>query len=318
MRYIQTVNGTIMADQITFCHSHEHLMINKGTSFSVNPNLCIDDYTKSLEEIKNFAAGGGTTIVDCQPVGCGRAADALSKLGHESGVQIIASTGFHKMIFYPEDHWIFTYTTKQLSQIFLHEISTGMYIDCDYHEPENWINAKAGMIKSAFDIGGLDHQYIKLFNAAVTAAKQTDIPLMVHIEQGSAPMELIAYLVQQKIDLNRVIFCHMDRACPDIDLHKEICRYGVFLEYDTIGRFKYHDDDREAEIFSEMIKAGYEDHLLFSLDTTRERLKSYNSAGVGLTYILKTFIPVLKKHGITDEQINKFACLNPRRILSYN
>lgn len=316
MSYIQTVTGPVPADQITFCHCHEHLMICKGVSSSVNPSLCIDDYEKTLSELKTFAASGGSAIVDAQPVGCSRMADALAGLAQDSKLIIIASTGFHKMMFYPDRHWIFKYTEDQLAEIFLHEISTGMYIGCDQAAPNTWINAKAGMIKCAYDTCGLDIQYKKLFNAAVSAAKETHLPFMVHIEQGSDPMELVAYLEARQMDLNRVIFCHMDRACPNLSVHKQLCEKGIYLEYDTIGRFKYHDAQHEAAIFSELINSGYGDRLLFSLDTTRERLKSYTPDGVGLTYILNTFIPLLKETGISDLQIQKIACQNPRRVLA--
>lgn len=316
MPHIQTVAGPISPVLVTFCHCHEHLMISKGVSCTINDNLLINDFQKTLLELQCFAAAGGTTIVDAQPTGCNRAAWSLRQLGKESGVQIIASTGFHKMIFYPRNHWIFRYDEKQLTQVFLHEANIGMYIDCDNALPEFWIDARAGMIKCALDINNLDIQYRKLFNAACNAAKYSGLPLMVHIEQGSDPLALLQYLKSQSINLNRVIFCHMDRSCPDISLHKEILKQGVFMEYDTIGRFKYHDDKKEAAIFSELINAGYEDRLLFSLDTTRERLKSYNPDGVGLAYILNSFVPLLKSCGITDSQIKKIACHNSRGILS--
>lgn len=91
---------------------------------------------------------------------------------------------------------------------------------------------------------------------------------------------------------------------------------GIYLEYDTIGRFKYHSDAHEANIFREMIDSGFEDQLLFSLDTTRERLKAYHPEGVGLHYILHTFIPLLQTCGITEAQIHKISCENCRQVLS--
>lgn len=316
MPHIQAVTGKLATVNIKFCHCHDHLMISKGKSYSVNKSLCIDDYKKTLSELNDFFSAGGTTIVDAQPVGCNRVAQSLVNLSMESKVQIIASTGFHKLIFYPENHWLFRYDSEKLLQIFLHEINTGMYLNCENSTPTNYITAKAGIIKCAFDCCGLTPQYEKLFLAATQAAKLTKLPLMVHIEQGSDPLELSQYLRCQNIDLNRVIFCHMDRACDDLNIHKELCQQGIYLEYDTIGRFKYHDDIQEAAIFQALIQSGYEDRLLFSLDTTRERLAAYTPTGIGLSYILHSFIPLLKRSGITDAQLYKISCLNCRRILS--
>lgn len=316
MSHIQTVTGKATSESIRFCHCHEHLMISKGKSYEINRSLCIDSYEKSLQELKEFYSMGGSTIIDAQPLGCNRMTEELVSLSLDSSVQIIASTGFHKMLFYPESHWIFRYTADELTELFLHETQNGMYIDSNHTAPCQSIDACAGIIKCALDICGLNPQYEKLFYAASLAAGLTKTPLMVHIEQGSDPLALADYLQKQHLNLNKVIFCHMDRACSDLSVHKELCKRGIYLEYDTIGRYKYHSDEKEASIFAELIEAGYEDRLLFSLDTTRARLKSYTPDGVGLTYIIQTFIPILASYGIHAEQLRKISCYNCRRILT--
>ncbi len=315
MAHIQTVTGDIPPKELGFCQCHEHLMITKGASYLINKALCIDDYEKSLREITDYAKSGGLAIVDAQPAGCCRDASSLLNLSRESGVHIISSTGFHKMIFYPAEHWIFQYGIRELAELFTRELTEKLYICCDTKAPSETITAKAGIIKCALDTCGLNRQYKKLFDSAIMAHQNTGAPVMVHIEQGSDPLSLSRYLMNKNVDLSRVIFCHMDRACPDLEIHKELCLLGIYLEYDTIGRFKYHSDQKEADIFAELCEAGYEDQILFSLDTTRERLKSYNPDGAGLTYILNTFIPLLKTYGITDAQIKKFSCTNCRKIL---
>ena len=139
---------------------------------------------------------------------------------------------------------------------------------------------------------------------------------MVHIEQHSDPLDLLNFFQALPQKPSELIFCHMDRACSDLNLHKKVCARGVYLEYDTIGRFKYHDDETECSIFKELIAAGYEDQLLYSLDTTRARLKSYDPNAVGLDYMFTTFIPFMKEHGITNEQIYKITHTNCQKALS--
>ena len=104
-----------------------------------------------------------------------------------------------------------------------------------------------------------------------------------------------------------MIFCHMDRAVPELLVHRELLEEGIFLEYDTIGRFQYHSDERELEIFRFMIDGGYEDQLLFSLDTTRARLKSYTPEGIGIDYLLTDFVPKMLAFGFTKQQIHKIS-----------
>ena len=316
MPILESVLGKISSEALGFCQCHEHLMISKGRSYTINKALCLDDYQKTLTELLMFKKAGGSMIVDAQPIGCNRMAAELELLSGESGVPIIASTGFHKMIFYPDNHWIFQLTEEEVYQIFLHELVVGMYIDCNLTHPKESINAKAGIIKTALDICGLSPQYEKLFRAAVEASKISGAPLMVHIEQNADPLALVDFLKRSGANLNKTIFCHMDRACADITIHKKVCDEGIYMEYDTIGRFKYHSDEKEIEIFKEMIFSGYEDQLLFSLDTTRERLKSYTPGAIGLDYIIQTFIPLLRKAGISKEQIQKISHVNCIKALS--
>ena len=69
--------------------------------------------------------------------------------------------------------------------------------------------------------------------------------MMVHIEKGSSPLILLDFLRQRGVNLEMVYFCHMDRACGDTDIFLQVLEAGVSLEFDTIGRFKYHSDEAD-------------------------------------------------------------------------
>lgn len=314
-RKIETVTGAVPAEEIGYCQFHEHILLSRGVSFKRNPALCMDNPDKSLEELCRFRKYGGKTVIDAQPLGCNRMTEDLVRVSKTSGVYIIASTGFHKMTFYPETHWIFNVGEECLSEIFLHELTEGMYLDTEDHLPENYIDAKAGIIKTALTDNGMTKQYEKLFRAAAIAAVRSCRPIMIHTDPDTDVWKLFDFLEHEGVLAKQMVFCHLDRTCHDISCHKELCRRGAYLEYDTIGRKKYHDDKREAEIFLEIIKGGYEDQILFSLDTTAERMKTYDPSGVGLDYILRCFIPRLLQAGITMEQIKKISHDNCIRVL---
>ena len=314
---IHTICGELAPEELGFCQSHEHLLLSKGVSFIRNPSLLMDDEEKSRKELADYASLGGNALVEAQPVGCNRVAEGLLRLSEETGVHIIASTGFHKMIFYPEEHWIFSFDEDRLSDIFIHELTCGMYTDGDSALPSRDIPAKAGQIKCAIDAGKLTPQYEKLFLAAGRASRLTGAPVMVHTEKNSDPAGLMEFLEKNGICPAHLIFCHMDRTFADIGLHKEMASCGIYMEYDTIGRLKYHSDEKELEIFVEMIASGYEDLLLASLDTTRARLKTYTPDGVGLTYILESFLPAMHACGITEAQTEQIFRKNPARAFSF-
>jgi predicted metal-dependent phosphotriesterase family hydrolase len=316
MKEITTVLGNIKSEDLGFCQCHEHIMLSKGKSYEVNPALCIDDVNKSLEEVQRYHSAGGNTILEAQPGGCNRMAEELVYISKKSKVNIIASTGFHKMIFYPKNHWIFIKSEGYIEEFFTSELTKGMYTDADQALPMHQCSAKAGFIKTALDVEGLTAIYRKLFSAAAVAAIKNNRFLMVHIEQNSDPLSLLIFLKKQGMKPENLMFCHMDRACRDINILKEVLCHGVYLEFDTIGRFKYHSDEHEIKIIMELMEEGYENQLLFSLDTTRARLKAYDESAVGLDYIINKFIPNMRKQGVTQEQINKISNKNCIRLFS--
>lgn len=292
MGKIVTVTGEIAPKQLGFCQSHEHLCIEDGESRRQNPDLLIDDPERTLAELHDFYRADGRAVVDAQPVGCGRNARTLKLLSEKSGVRVIASTGFHRARFYPADHWIHGMDEDALFALFTRELTEGMFTGCDNSPPEQITSIRAGQIKAALEGNPLDPRAQILFAAAARAARATGAPLMVHVERGSDPDVLADFLEARDVPLHRVILCHMDRAVDDLPAHLRLLKRGVWLEYDTIGRPKYHDDGREIEIIAAMTRAGYGEQLLAGLDVTRARYLAYGGQ-VGLHYLLKHFLPRL-------------------------
>ena len=316
MKTVMSVKGPVAPENLGFCQCHEHLMLSKGVSYEKSPVLLIDDLEKSTQEAARLVRQGGGTIVDAQPGGCNRMPEALLEISQRTGLHIITSTGFHKLCFYPKDHWLYTKTEEELSDIFHHELTQGMYTDIDNRFHEETMPARAGIVKMALDREGLTPVYKKLFWAGAAAAVKACVPIMVHIEQDADALALFHFLKDAGVKPCHMIFCHMDRAVADLSVHKQLLKEGIFLEYDTIGRFKYHSDKREIEIFTSMLSDGYEEQILFSLDTTRARLITYDETAVGLDYLLTTFIPLMKKSGITPEQITKISHTNFVRVFT--
>lgn len=239
----------------------------------------------------------------------------LVRISEKSGVHIIASTGFHKLRFYYKSHWIFSRSREDIAGFFIRELTEGMFTDADTVFAGTQIKAKAGFIKTALDVCNLTPEYRRLFLAASDAAARAGRTVMIHVEKGSDPLALFDFLTGYGIPPERLIFCHLDRACPDLSVPLTLLRQGAFLEFDTIGRFKYHDDRTEAAIFQKLVEKGFENQLLFSLDTTRARMKSYTPDAVGLDYLLLTFLNCLREFGITREHIRKFSHENVLRAL---
>ncbi|WP_316569161.1 hypothetical protein [Neobacillus sp. YIM B06451] len=312
---INTVTGPIAPEDIGFCHSHEHLFLKDGVSATIDPALRIDDFDKTVEELRLFKAVGGKTIVDAQPVGSGRHSQWLMEASRQTGVQIVASTGFHKLIFYHENHWIRTADADKLTQLFIDELENGMYTDGEEAWPEVQIAAKAGIIKTASDLDGVGGPLYRLFKAAAQAAVETGAPIMSHTEMGRAALDQIKLYTDLGVAPDKLIICHLDRKMDNIDYALHVAGTGVYVELDTIGRFKYHSDEEEVQFILKLLEAGFEDQLLLGLDTTRKRLKSYGGE-LGLDYLTTSFLPKLEQSGVSKTVINKMMRDNPAKAFS--
>ncbi|MEI8200856.1 MAG: phosphotriesterase [Eubacteriales bacterium] len=325
-KVVRTVAGDIDPEALGYCQCHEHLFLARGISGEKVPSLILDDYSKTTQELKMYFTRGGRGVVDAQPVGCGRMASELRKASLESGVHVIASTGFHKLDFYDREHFIFNMDTEQLEQLFVEELTIGMFTDKvnGIEAPTVRGEAKAGIIKAASD--GRDIRmntgslpvYKKLFTAAGKAAKRTGSPVITHLEMGKGADSQLEVLTAQGILPQRIVMSHLDRVIQssNSDYQLNVARSGVYMQLDTIGRFKYHSDEEEAEFILMLCEKGYEDKILLGLDTTSERMKSYGGA-IGLDYILDIFRLLLHKYGIGDDLFHRFTVENPKNAIYF-
>ncbi|WP_042143596.1 phosphotriesterase [Paucisalibacillus sp. EB02] len=310
---IQTVRGFVQQNEVKHFQPHEHIMLEKGQATIFDKNLCIDDFSLTVKELDKLPAH--TAIVDAQPIGAGRMTKELVSVAEIANVHIVASTGFHKSMFYWPDHWIEEVSSERLAEVFVSEILHGMYVGNQITFPEEKIHNKAGLIKTAVDKEGISKEYEYKFEAAVEASLRTNATIMVHVEKGSNPLEIINFLLDRNIPAEKIILCHLDRTHHDYSLHQEIAQTGVYLEYDTIGRFKYHDDDTEVQLIYHMLENGFSNSILLSLDTTRARIGSYGGE-IGIDYLLKMFVPKLYQYGINKETIHKLLVTNPFNAIS--
>lgn len=314
MDFIRTINGDIMPTDLGWCQCHEHIFIKRRNNLTIPESLCMDSYVKTLNELMLYKNAGGCSLVDAQPIGTGRMEHELCRAAEESGVNIIATTGFHKPMFYEDSSFILNISEDKLTQCFIDEIEYGMY---EEYNSGKRITACAGAIKVAVEEGGINKSNTsrKLFEASANAALATGSPIICHIDRCCDPIELIKFYTGKNINTSKLIICHLDRVCYDFSIHKEILGTGAYLEYDTINRLKYHDNNYEINLITRVISLGYIKRLLLSLDTTNERLKNYG-ANFGLDYICTDFSLLMESAGIEKELIEYIMTQNPQEALT--
>ena len=102
----------------------------------------------------------------------------------------------------------------------------------------------------------------------------------------------------------------MNPSFADKRYQRELAQRGAFLEYDMIGMSYYYadesaqspSDEENARAIRELIDDGYIQQILLSQDVfLKTMLTRYGGHGYG--YILKHFVPRLRRHGVSGEQL---------------
>ena len=128
---------------------------------------------------------------------------------------------------------------------------------------------------------------------------------------------------QEGGDLRHTILCHMNPSHSDLTYQRSLADRGAFLEYDMIGMdYFYADqqvqspsDEENAAAIARLIDDGYIHSVLMSHDVFLKMMLTRHG-GFGYGYILKHFVPRLKRHGVDDKAIGTMLVDNPRRVFS--
>lgn len=314
MAFIETVTGPIDGEKVGHCQPHEHVYITQTPALSTNPELRLNNLASSIDELKLYKKAGGNTLVDANPLATGRDALALKDASEVSEINIIACTGYHIPIFYSKEHWIWSAPEEKLEELFRKELTEGMYLGGCYGWPSYQTDIKAGLVKAMVTEEGVSGRTETLIRAAGHAAAATGTSLMLHTEYGKGALEAVQLLKELGMKVEQILICHTDRQVKDLSIHEKIAATGVFMEYDTITLFEFHDNESEIEMLKHMIGRGHLKQILISTDPTADRLKSYGGT-YGMDYILTEFIPMLYKKGFATEEIVQMTRENPRRAL---
>ena len=279
---------------------HEHLTIDLSAKKNQDANL--NDDTAMKEDLSELKKSGIDTIVDVTNRCMGRDIERMSALSRGSGINVVAATGYYKSPYLPYE--LSGMSTSDVAKVMLGEIKNGI----------GKSDIKAGIIGEIGTSTVITEDERKVFKAACYAQKETGVPIYTHTTLGRLAVEQLDLLKSNGADLSKVVIGHVDLK-PDMDYYKRILDYGCYLGFDTIGKVKYQPDEKRAENILRLKDLGYGDRIVLSLDITRKsHLKKYG--GYGHVYLFDTFLPMLAKYGLTQQDINNMLIDNPAHVFS--
>jgi phosphotriesterase-related protein len=297
---IQTVTGTVDPEQIQLADGHAHLWIMPAPGVDPAARLELNDFALIQAELQDFRAGGGTTLIDCQPGGAGRDTTMLARLANATGLHVTATTGFHQQKYYPPGSWLWSATVEQAAAYFVEELTLGTR--------ESGGTIRATTIKVGYE-GTIDGQSKVLMEAAAEAARQTGALILFHTEQGRNVEALLPFFTGRGLTPDRLYLCHVDKR-PDRGLHRELAQAGVLLGYDTFARPKY-DLERGVWPLLQGLKAdGLIEHIAIGLDLALSAMWRHYGGEPGLRFLPEHVVPRLRDDGFTAQEIHQLTGRN--------
>ena len=341
---IQTVLGQIQPDKLGATMTHEHLLIDISTMYTLQntatgreffekpvsldtlgrirhylfpnaDNARLTNVDTAIKEAMLFKRHGGNTLVDATSIGIGRDPVGLAQISLATGINVIMGSSYYVSESHP----------KELHDKSVSDIAEGIAVDIV--SGADGTSIRAGIIGEVGCSWPLNAAEIKVLKASARAQMLTGAPLLIHPGRDeAAPMEIINILKEAGANLNRTIMSHIDRTVFEKDTLHQIADSGCFLEWDLFGREKsvyignpdidMPSDAKRIDDIAWTASQGYGNQILLSMDIcTKERLETYG--GHGYYYILAHIVPRMKARGVGDESIHDFLVENPKAALSF-
>ena len=303
----------------------DNLEFNRRYRRALDDNFVFNNEIMITPEAMEFKYFGGSTIVDLTSIGIRRDPHALLRVSNATGLNVVMGSSWYVKNSYPPD--MDDRTVEELEEVIVRDVTVGV----------GETGIRSGIIGEVGIQGEpLTDNEIKVMRASARASRATGAPISIHWGGTREEKHCIADAIQEEGgDLSRTIFGHSDLIADDMDQMTRLLQRGVYIEFDITGRvdvplswgfpnphspwLEYQEANVNALIgdtVCKLIDAGYLDRIILSQDVCQKKqLKSYG--GTGYSFLLESFLPNLKKIGVSDQQIHQIMVENPRRVLTF-
>ncbi len=305
---IQTVLGPIEPADLGVTLMHEHTLVDAWEwGGRLGYDSTVDDEELLVEELAYYRDAGGSALVDVTPIGLRRDPSGMRRLAQATGLHIIMGCGWYRERVYPA---------------YIHELSTNALADMLVKELDEGV--EGGIRPGIIGEIGTERFHVtpaeeKVFRAAARAQRETGATVTTHTTHfGDLAHEQMDILMEEGVPPERIVIGHLGER-RGVKGELAVAERGVYVEIDHVGRAPSagtQPEWRRARNVAELVQAGYLERVLISMDICANSLLRWNG-GHGFDYLLTTFIPLLRKEGLTEEQIRIILVDNPVRVLDF-
>lgn len=336
---IQTVTGIIDPNELGTTLLHEHILldirppswkemaqigeeITLENRFAIDygeiiaPGNCVlDNEAIAIQELKKMRVQGGNSIVELSCGGLHPNPEGLARVASQSGVNIIMGCGYYVDEYMDpknREKSVKDFATEIISQIINGAWGT---------------KVKAGIIGEI----GCQHPWTEIEKTvmlgAIMAQNETGASLAIHPgRHEDQPLEIAQFLMKNGGNTQRSIISHIDRTIFDDEKLFRLADTGIIIEFDLFGMessyYKLNEDidmPNDAirlKSIRKLIERGHLHQIAISHDICFKTRLSCNG-GHGYGHIFRNVLPMMKRRGFTQKEIDQIIIETPKRLLQF-
>lgn len=335
---VQTVRGLISPNALGRTLMHEHLLWDIRTAemkaapdqgpeitlcncFRLNygrvkfpGNRVLRSWDTATREVELMLEVGGQSIVELSNGGLAPDPVGLRTIAEKTGAHIVMGCGHYVDAYQDENNHgrsVESFAQEMVSQILEGAWGTGV---------------RAGIIGEIGCQSPWTDLEKRVMLGALIAQAETGAALNVHPgRHPDQPQQVVDFIARHGHDLDRVIISHIDRTIFDHERLLRLAATGCVLEFDLFGQeHAYYslgdidglNDALRLKYIRTLIEKGHLAQVVISHDIChRTRLVTFGGHGYG--HIFENVIPIMRRHGFTDEEISAILVENPKRLLTF-
>jgi phosphotriesterase-related protein len=337
---VQTVLGPIAPERLGRTLMHEHVLCDirppsTRTDNDLGPEITLENVWQinyghgikragrkymldlediALREVQMMKHEGGDAIVELTCGGLSPDPAGLRRIAQGTGVHLVMGCGYYVNDYQdPRNHQrqIDDFASEMIGQI-LHgawatDVRAGMIGEIGCQAP--WTDTEKRVMRAAF-----------------IAGQETGASINVHPGRDpDQPQEVADFAKEHGFPTERLVISHIDRTVFDEPRLLKLADSGVTIEFDLFGQeASYYglsdidmpNDATRLRLIRALINAGHLERVVISHDICyRTRLASFGGHGYG--HIFRNVVPMMKRRGYSEDEIDAILVKNPRRLLTF-
>jgi phosphotriesterase-related protein len=266
-----------------------------------------------VDEVARMVEVGGRSVVDLSSGGLNPDPIGLVEIARATGAHIVMGCGHYVNDY--QDPVNATRGVEDFAEEMVESVEEGAW----------GTDVRAGIIGEIGCQAPWTTQEQRVVLGAVLAQRQTGAAINVHPgRHPDQPQEVADFIRVKGGRMDRVIISHIDRTIFDAERLWRLADTGCVLEWDLFGQESSYypladvdmpNDAVRLRAIRGLIERGHLAQVLISHDICyRSRLVHWGGHGYG--HIFANVVPLMRRRGFSEAEIDTILVDNPRRLLT--